>query len=81
METSERSRLIMHTLLQMEKQFGKGSVQQLGSRNVLPVNVISTGSISLDAGNCSSSRQYAAKLISAGAGVPIPERPRPTGSM
>ena len=49
METSERSRLIMHTLLQMEKQFGKGSVLQLGSRNVLPVNVISTGSISLDA--------------------------------
>jgi recombination protein RecA len=49
MDTSERSRLIMHTLLQMEKQFGKGSVQQLGSRNVLPVNVISTGSISLDA--------------------------------
>src|SRR5258706_11143806 len=49
METSERTRLIMHTLLQMEKQFGKGSVLQLGSRNVLPVNVISTGSISLDA--------------------------------
>jgi recombination protein RecA len=49
MESSERARLIMHTLLQMEKQFGKGSVQQLGSRNVLPVNVISTGSISLDA--------------------------------
>jgi recombination protein RecA len=49
METNERTRLIMHTLLQMEKQFGKGSVLQLGSRNVLPVNVISTGSISLDA--------------------------------
>jgi len=49
MENSERTRLIMHTLLQMEKQFGKGSVLQLGSRNVLPVNVISTGSISLDA--------------------------------
>jgi len=49
METIERTRLIMHTLLQMEKQFGKGSVLQLGSRNVLPVNVISTGSISLDA--------------------------------
>jgi recombination protein RecA len=49
MDTSERSRLIMHTLLQMEKQFGKGAVLQLGSRNVLPVNVISTGSISLDA--------------------------------
>ena len=42
-------------------------------------------SISLDAGNCSSSLQYAAKLISAGAGVPIPlifdPQPRPTGSM
>ena len=49
MESSERTRLIMQTLLQMEKQFGKGSVLQLGSRNVLPVNVISTGSISLDA--------------------------------
>jgi len=49
MESAERSRLILNTLLQMEKQFGKGSVQQLGSRNVLPVNVISTGSISLDA--------------------------------
>jgi recombination protein RecA len=49
MESAERTRLIMHTLLQMEKQFGKGSVLQLGSRNVLPVNVISTGSISLDA--------------------------------
>ena len=33
----------------MEKQFGKGSVLRLGSRNVLPVTAISTGSISLDA--------------------------------
>jgi recombination protein RecA len=33
----------------MEKQFGKGSVLQLGSRSVQAVNVISTGSISLDA--------------------------------
>jgi len=49
MEPSERNRLIMQTLLQMEKQFGKGSVLQLGSRNALPVNVISSGSISLDA--------------------------------
>src|SRR4051794_1874187 len=32
MENGERSRLIMHTLMQMEKQFGKGSVLQLGSR-------------------------------------------------
>src|SRR3979409_2618065 len=33
----------------MDKQFGKGSVLRLGSRNVLPVSVISSGSISLDA--------------------------------
>ena len=47
--TSERARLIMQTLLQMEKQFGKGSVLQLGSRSVQQVSVIPTGSISLDA--------------------------------
>jgi recombination protein RecA len=45
---SDRARLIMQTVVAMEKQFGKGAVIQLGSRNVLPVNVISTGSISLD---------------------------------
>src|ERR1700691_152363 len=33
----------------MDKQFGKGSVLRLGSRNVLPVTVISSGSISVDA--------------------------------
>ena len=45
---AERARLIMQTVVAMDKQFGKGAVIQLGSRNVLPVNVISTGSISLD---------------------------------
>jgi len=49
MQPSERNRLIMQTLVQMEKQFGKGSVVQLGSRNALPVTVISSGSISVDA--------------------------------
>ncbi len=47
--TAERARLITQTLLQMEKQFGKGSVLQLGSRSVQQVSVIPTGSISLDA--------------------------------
>ena len=32
----------------MDKQFGKGAVLRLGSRNVLPVTVIPSGSISLD---------------------------------
>src|ERR1044071_953530 len=49
MQPTDRGRLIMQMLLQMEKQFGKGSVLQLGSRNALPVSVISTGSISVDA--------------------------------
>src|SRR5450631_1520607 len=44
----DRTRLILQMLLQMDKQFGKGAVQQLGSRNVMPVSVIPTGSISLD---------------------------------
>jgi recombination protein RecA len=48
MAISERAKLIMQTVIQMEKQFGKGAVLQLGSRNALPVSVISTGSISVD---------------------------------
>src|ERR1700758_3636931 len=46
---NDRSRLIMQTVLQMDKQFGKGAVLQLGSRSAQAVSVISSGSISLDA--------------------------------
>ncbi len=46
---AERSRSIMQMLVQMDKQFGKGAVLQLGSREAQQVNVISTGSISIDA--------------------------------
>ena len=38
----------MSTLLQMDKQYGKGSVQFLGSRAAVPVNTISSGSLALD---------------------------------
>ena len=47
--SGERARHIAQTLLQMEKQFGKGAVVQLGSNNVQPVSVIPTGSVSIDA--------------------------------
>src|SRR3954466_4279416 len=47
--TTERARLIMQTLLQMEKQFGKGDVLQLGPKSVQQGSVTPTGSISLDA--------------------------------
>jgi recombination protein RecA len=49
MQATDRNKMIQQTLVQMEKQFGKGAVIQLGSRNALPVTVISTGSISVDA--------------------------------
>lgn len=49
MQVSERNRLIQQAVLQIEKQFGKGAVLQLGSRNALPVSVIPSGSISVDA--------------------------------
>jgi recombination protein RecA len=46
---AERARQIVQTLAQMDKQFGKGAVLQLGSRSAQAVSVISTGSISFDA--------------------------------
>ena len=47
-DIAARQRAIDAALSQMDKQFGKGSVLRLGSRNVLPVTVIPSGSISLD---------------------------------
>ncbi len=50
MDEKERSRALTLTLSQIEKQFGKGSIVRLGSREaVVPVSVIPSGSISLDA--------------------------------
>jgi recombination protein RecA len=48
-QEKERRRAIELTLAQMDKQFGKGAVLRLGSRNIIPVEVISSGSISVDA--------------------------------
>jgi recombination protein RecA len=48
MPSDDRRRAILTTLTQMDKQFGKGQVMLLGARNVLPVNTISSGSLSLD---------------------------------
>ena len=49
MEDKERMRALDLTLSQIEKQFGKGSIVRLGSKDaVVPVSVISTGSISVD---------------------------------
>src|SRR5689334_21638965 len=49
MDEKERSRILTTTLGQIEKQFGKGSILRLGSKDaIVPVSAISTGSISVD---------------------------------
>ena len=49
MDERERRRIIDQTLVHLEKQFGKGAVLRLGSTDVEPISVISTGAISIDA--------------------------------
>src|ERR1700748_2399755 len=45
----DRSRAIDLALAQIEKQFGKGSIMRLGSKEaIVPISVVSTGSISFD---------------------------------
>src|SRR5271155_841766 len=46
----ERAKLLEAAILQIEKSYGKGSIMRLGSKDVLvPVNVIPSGCLSLDA--------------------------------
>src|SRR5213082_1413536 len=46
----EKSRAIDLALSQIEKQFGKGSIMRLGSKEaIVPISAISTGAISFDA--------------------------------
>ena len=50
MAVDERTRAIETAMSQLEKQFGKGSIMRLGSKEaIVPISVISTGSISFDA--------------------------------
>ena len=46
----ERGKAIELAVSQIEKQFGKGSIMRLGSKEaIVPIAVISTGAISFDA--------------------------------
>lgn len=49
-DNDERGKALSNALSQIEKQFGKGSIMRLGDNplNVEPVEVISTGSLSID---------------------------------
>jgi recombination protein RecA len=50
MDEKERSRALEAAVGQIEKQFGKGAILRLGAKDaIVPVSIISTGSISLDA--------------------------------
>src|SRR6202161_47717 len=50
MDEKERARALEQTLGQIEKQFGKGSILRLGAKDaIVPVSVISSGSIAVDA--------------------------------
>jgi len=44
----DREKAVDTAMLQIERQFGKGSIMKLGSQPIIEVPVISTGSISLD---------------------------------
>jgi recombination protein RecA len=49
-EKTEKNRAVDTAISQIEKQFGKGSIMKLGTKEaVVPIAVISTGSISFDA--------------------------------
>jgi recombination protein RecA len=48
-DKNERARAIEAALAQIDKQFGKGSIMRLGSRDKVDVPAIPTGALSLDA--------------------------------
>src|ERR1700690_419306 len=48
--SDEKAKMLETAISQIEQAYGKGSIMRLGNRDVLvPVSVIPTGSISLDA--------------------------------
>jgi recombination protein RecA len=48
-DDKERAKAIDAALAQIDKQFGKGSIMRLGTRDKVDVPAIPTGSLSLDA--------------------------------
>jgi recombination protein RecA len=45
---SDKDKALEAALMQIERQFGKGSIMRLGEETRVPVEVIPTGSIALD---------------------------------
>ena len=46
--TKEKSELVAEAIAKIEKQYGKGSIIRLGDKEIEPVDVISTGCLTLD---------------------------------
>ena len=46
---TDRAKAVENALMQIERQFGKGSIMRLGSKDALEIGVIPTGCLSLDA--------------------------------
>ena len=48
MKTEEKDKALAQVLQDIEKQFGKGAIMRLGGSETREIDVISTGSLSLD---------------------------------
>jgi len=48
LDNAQKQKALDLAMSQIEKQFGKGSIQVMGSRDIQPIPVIPTGSIALD---------------------------------
>jgi recombination protein RecA len=46
--SADKEKAVAAAMTQIERQYGKGSIMKLGSRSIIDVPVISTGSIALD---------------------------------
>ena len=49
MNANEKQKALQSAMAQIEKQFGKGSIMKMGDKEIQKIDVISTGSIKLDA--------------------------------
>lgn len=47
-KNADKAALIEETIAKIEKQYGKGSIMKLGDQQIVPVDVISTGCLTLD---------------------------------
>ena len=73
----ERGKAIDLAFAQIEKQFGKGSIMRLGSKEaIVPISVIPTGAISFDAASESEAFRVVASSKSLDRNRPARQRSR-----